>query len=343
MKETHAAHCTTVLDRLNECLPQIHQIREICKVPSITFGVVHEGKVVFKEAIGHRDVEGNLQPDADTIYMISSCSKMFTVAAVGILVEEGLLSWKDPIQKYLSDFDPKHWTYCSKYVGFGAQGSILTNKEDLIPFLNMMPTSDKKGQKFNREWDYNNFMVGLIPLVVQKVSYQRFADFSEKKTGNCLSRDKDHGKPHLQYILGKSAESFQMIGHTGGMDGSIFTVFTFPETQSAAVTMTNGRDFGDASDFTAQILTQALFDLKPSIDLIPWAKREAELRPSHHEIRLGRPWTENRCSSAPRRDIALYVGQYRGFGDRFTLTINTECATCHEVFNVDAKISVVFQ
>jgi hypothetical protein len=133
-----------------------------------------------------------------------------------------------------------------------------------------------------------------------------------------------------------------MIGHTGGTDGSIFTVFTFPETQSAVVTMTNGRDFGDASDFTAQILTQALFDLKPSVDLIPWAKREAELRPSHHEIRLGRPWTGNRCPIALQRDTALYVGQYRGFGDRFTLTINTGCATCHEVFYVDAKIFVVF-
>ncbi|KAJ6103331.1 hypothetical protein N7486_005758 [Penicillium sp. IBT 16267x] len=106
--------------------------------------------------------------------------------------------------------------------------------------------------------------------------------------------------------------------------------------------MTNGRDLGDASDFTAQILTQAVFDLKPSVDLIPWAKMEAGLRSSYLENTIGRPWTETRRPSDPERDIPLYLGRYRGFGDRFTLTINTECATCHEMSNLDTKMSVVF-
>lgn len=40
-----------------------------------------------------------------------------------------------------------------------------------------------------------------------------------------------------------------MIGHTGGMYGPIFSIFTFPEPHSAVVTMSNGYDFGDVSDF----------------------------------------------------------------------------------------------
>jgi hypothetical protein len=60
--------------------------------------------------------------------------------------------------------------------------------------------------------------------------------------------------PDLKHILGMESSPFLAIGHTGGVPGSITTVWTFPDTQSAVVAMTNGRSFGDASDFAAQIL-----------------------------------------------------------------------------------------
>jgi hypothetical protein len=100
--------------------------------------------------------------------------------------------------------------------------------------------------------------------------------------GNCYSRDKQYRK-HLQCILGKDAEPFLMIGHTSGIVGSIVSV-----ALSAVVTMTNSRDFGDASDFTAQLLIQALFDL------MPWAKMEAELAVTYFRDRMEGSWKEDR-------------------------------------------------
>jgi CubicO group peptidase (beta-lactamase class C family) len=78
-------------------------------------------------------------------------------------------------------------------------------------------------------------------------------------------------------ILGIESEKRIMIGHSGGAIGGIVTVWTFPETQSAVCTMVNMRALGDASDFAAQVLIQALFDLRPRVDLLAWAKKEAEL------------------------------------------------------------------
>ncbi|KAL4988052.1 beta-lactamase/transpeptidase-like protein [Aspergillus falconensis] len=99
-------------ERLADCFTQIHKSARYANSPSITFGVIHH--VVLKQSIGHRnsDVESPA-PDADTMYMIGSCSKMFTSAAVGILVNVGKLSWKDPIRKYIPGFnpegDPPYW------------------------------------------------------------------------------------------------------------------------------------------------------------------------------------------------------------------------------------------
>lgn len=67
-----------------------------------------------------------------------------------------------------------------------------------------------------------------------------------------------------------------------------------PETQSAVVITTNGGDFGDASNFTAQILIQALFDLTPRVDLTPWVKRETDLARRVFDDKLLRPTRENR-------------------------------------------------
>ncbi|KAL4972251.1 beta-lactamase/transpeptidase-like protein [Aspergillus desertorum] len=386
------------------CLPQIHQIHSICQVPSITFGVIHRGRLIIKKSIGHRDSGLTLRANEDTIYMLGSCSKMFTSAAVAIL-------------KHLPAFNPegdprigqqadiidclRHTTGLSSptVLTIGPRGTIVSDEEDLIPILNAMPTENGE-QRFNREWLYNNAAVGLMALIVERVSenlkplglsrtamtradiendsniavpctrlsngqfYQlpdtswpcdrapllagmgmrsslndmltwciamtrvrrgswtRPSDdpeFSKAAAygigwfrvdlpssqlssfgGNALSEGKEH-QLYLQHILGKknAAAPFSAVGHTGGMQGSIFSVYTFPEAQSAVVTATNGRDLGDASDFTAQILIQALFGLQPWVDLQPWAMKEAELA----------------------RDRMLYVGDYRGFNDRFTLSI----------------------
>ncbi|KAL4790397.1 beta-lactamase/transpeptidase-like protein [Aspergillus venezuelensis] len=465
-----------IVQRLEDCLDQIRQIQDILQAPSITYGVVHQGQVIFKQSIGHRDVCNDLLADAETIYMIGSCSKMFTSAAVSILADEGKLSWTDPVQKYLPEFNPvgdprigkeadiidilRHSTglRVPNLLCIGPGATPVSDGEDLVPLLNIMPTSDEKGQRFNREWWYNNAVYGLAVLIVERISGQWFADFvreriliplrmdrtilkrsdlenadnvavpystlsngtvtplSEKEwpcdnnspllggtgirsslddmltwciavldaeraenepgyqpqvpsnplkqmnrvrrgywtrpaddpdfskdtaycmgwfraklpssmlgafSGNQQSREKEH-QTHLQHILGRDQADYpiQMIGHTGGMVGSVFSVFTFPETQSAVVTMTNGRDLGDSSDFAAQILIQALFDMTPKIDLAAWAKKEAELAKVHYRKQYEQPWVENRRPKDPERDdLAVYVGQYCGFNNRFTFTV----------------------
>ncbi|KAL2835337.1 beta-lactamase/transpeptidase-like protein [Aspergillus pseudoustus] len=492
-----------VVGRLQSCLPQIQRIQSITQTPSITFGIIHHGQVIFKNSIGHRDSALALPADSETIYMLGSCSKMFTSAAAGILVEEGKLSWTDRIQKYLPEFNPegdprlgleadiidclRHTTGLASptMLTVGPRGTIASVEEDLVAILNVMPTRNPATgeQRFNREWLYNNAAVGLVALIIERISGQRFADFLRERlleplgmsrtavtrsdieadgnvaapctklsdgtfyqlpdsswpcdhhspllagmgmrsslndmltwctavldaersetdpnykrivpnnplkqmrrvrrgywtrpaddpdfskpaaygmgwfrvdlpssklssfSGNSLSQSNGH-KLHLHYIVGKDsvATPFPAVGHTGGMRGSIFSVYTFPDTQSAVVTATNGRDLGDASDFTAQILVQALFGLTPGVDLIPWALKEAGLAANQYRVHIEEPWEQGRRPDDTERDYMLYVGEYSGFNDRFRLMIAASTlsqAPLSIVFNrrLDSECPLVF-
>lgn len=75
----------------------IDRVKDLCRVPSSLVGVLHADKVIFAKSLGLRDVEHKLEADCDTSYLLGSLSKMFASAALGILVDEGKISWHNTI------------------------------------------------------------------------------------------------------------------------------------------------------------------------------------------------------------------------------------------------------
>ncbi len=66
--------------------------------------IARNGKVVFQEAYGQRDLDRKLPVERDTIFRIYSMSKAITSAAALTLVEEGKLDLDAPVSKYLPEF-----------------------------------------------------------------------------------------------------------------------------------------------------------------------------------------------------------------------------------------------
>ncbi|AQA05704.1 hypothetical protein BVC93_28790 [Mycobacterium sp. MS1601] len=62
------------------------------------------GKVLQVNEIGYRDVEARLPMQRDTIFRLASMSKPVTVAAAMALVDEGKLTLRDPITRWLPEF-----------------------------------------------------------------------------------------------------------------------------------------------------------------------------------------------------------------------------------------------
>ena len=112
-------------------------------------------------------------------------------------------------------------------------------------------------------------------------------------------------------ILGTESPPRTLIKHTGLENGAAVSVNTFPESNSAVVVLSNGLNVGDASDFTAQILIQALFDLKPYVDIMPRVKIEGDRRRQQYS-RLLQDWEANRDTQEQedKKSNWDYLGDY---------------------------------
>ena len=70
-------------------------------VPGMAIAIVKDDSVIFAKGYGVRDLKAGGQVDANTVFGIASNTKAYTAAALGILVDEGKISWNDPVTKHL--------------------------------------------------------------------------------------------------------------------------------------------------------------------------------------------------------------------------------------------------
>ncbi|POH58957.1 serine hydrolase [Arthrobacter glacialis] len=87
-------------------LPQfIEKALKQTGVPGAGVAVVSNGKVVFEEGYGVRDVTTKEPVDVKTVFQIASLSKpLSSSVAAKAITEDADLSWEDPVVKYLPDF-----------------------------------------------------------------------------------------------------------------------------------------------------------------------------------------------------------------------------------------------
>ena len=73
-------------------------------IPSASIGIVKNGELIFTGNYGVIEEGKKEKPNKETLYAIASNSKAFTSAIIGILVQEGKLSWDDKVKKHLPYF-----------------------------------------------------------------------------------------------------------------------------------------------------------------------------------------------------------------------------------------------
>src|SRR5262245_35168535 len=66
--------------------------------------VARRGEIVSQNAVGFQDLEKKTVMLPDTIFQIASMTKPITAVGIMILVDEGMLSITDPVQKRLPGF-----------------------------------------------------------------------------------------------------------------------------------------------------------------------------------------------------------------------------------------------
>jgi CubicO group peptidase (beta-lactamase class C family) len=74
------------------------------RLPGWLVAVARHGQVLHLSTYGHRDVEGDLPVELDTVWRIYSMTKPITAVAAMMLAEEGAFELKDPVSRWLPAF-----------------------------------------------------------------------------------------------------------------------------------------------------------------------------------------------------------------------------------------------
>jgi CubicO group peptidase (beta-lactamase class C family) len=164
----------------------VDSLRKIWKVPGVGLGIVKDDKIIFAEGYGQRSVKDNLPVGPQTVFAIGSCTKAFTTAALGMLVDDGKLEWDKPVKQYLPTFKmfdefatermttmdlvthrsglPRH--------DFMWYNSSFTRKDIFARLQYLEPNKD-----FRTDWQYQNIMFMTAGYLLEQISGMTWEDF----------------------------------------------------------------------------------------------------------------------------------------------------------------------
>jgi beta-lactamase class C len=74
------------------------------QIPGGAVAIVKDGRVVFQQGFGVKERGKPYEVDEHTVFRLGSVSKGFASVLAGVLAEEGVVGWNDPVAGYLERF-----------------------------------------------------------------------------------------------------------------------------------------------------------------------------------------------------------------------------------------------
>lgn len=213
------------------------------KVTGMAIGIIKDDEVVFARGYGVSSIETNAPVNTETQFVIGSCSKAFTAAAIGILVDEGKLDWNDKVIDHLpwfslhDDYITKELTIedllCHRSGLSTFAGDILWfgtsyTSEEVVKRIKVIPIK----KEFRSEFGYLNVMFIAAGLVIEAVTGKTWQEFVEERILKPLQMNhstskfedfKANSNIALPHFEGKSLPpiNYDNGGPVGGINASV--------------------------------------------------------------------------------------------------------------------------
>lgn len=218
------------------------------EVPGMAVAIVKDGKVVLLKGYGVRKMGESTPVDENTLFGIGSNTKAFTAAALATLVDEGKISWDDPVYERLKGFE-MYDPYVSKEMrvrdllchrsGLGlGEGDLMFwphtrfTRDDVVYRLRYL----KPKTSFRTTYAYSNVMFVTAGQVVAEVSGKSWDQYLLEKiflplgmkntntTSTAYKPGDDWATPHSK-IDGKlqpiAREDLDNAGPAGSINSSV--------------------------------------------------------------------------------------------------------------------------
>ena len=160
------------------------------QVPGLAVSIIKDGRLIYAKGFGLRDIAGQKEVTAQTLFAIGSCTKAFTAASAGMLVDEGNADWGDRVTDHLprfrlhDDFATARMTLrdlmCHRS-GLPRHDLMWYNsaasREELFERLRYLEPS----RDFRTDYQYQNLMFMTAGYLVGRVSGMPWEKFVETR------------------------------------------------------------------------------------------------------------------------------------------------------------------
>ncbi|HVF30534.1 MAG TPA: serine hydrolase domain-containing protein, partial [Pyrinomonadaceae bacterium] len=169
----------------------IEAARQSWEVPGMSVTIVHDGKVLMSKGYGTREL-GKTEPvDSQTLFGVMSTTKAMTAVAMGLLVDEGKVSWRDKVVKHLPDFrigDP-YITQELEVRDLFTHNSGLASTDFLWARTPELPADEavrrmqyaRPAYSFRGGFQYHNSMYLVAGKVIEKLSGMPWEQFMTER------------------------------------------------------------------------------------------------------------------------------------------------------------------
>jgi len=211
-------------------------------VPGIALGIIKDGKTIHLKGYGERSINSKKPVDNQTAFAIASNSKAFTAFALGMLMDEGKLTWDSKVTDVIPEFNMHDPYVTSEFtvrdllthrsgLGLGAgdlmfwPDSANFNTEEVIHNLRYL----KPVSSFRTKFDYDNLLYIVAGEVLKRASGMSWEDFIEKRIMAPL------GMTNSAASLSRMKSKNNVIDAHVPVDGKLITIARYlSETTNAA-------------------------------------------------------------------------------------------------------------
>lgn len=152
--------------------------------------IARNGKVLLSKGYGMANYELNVPNTPQTKFHLASISKTFTAAAIIMLQERGLLSFNDPLTKFIPDYqngdkitvhhlltNTSGIPNINNFPEYDAWSKFPHTPEDLIEKFKNKPLDFEPGR---RGYIESNGNYNLLAFIIEKLSGKSYGEFLEQ-------------------------------------------------------------------------------------------------------------------------------------------------------------------
>jgi CubicO group peptidase (beta-lactamase class C family) len=173
-------------DQAQKIRAHIQTTLKTWEVPGAAVAIAKDGRVVFLEGFGDRDLEKDLPVTPQTRFILGSTTKAFTALSVGLLATEKKLDWDRPVSDYIPEFRlmdeyaSLHATprdLASHRSGLPRHDFVWVNSTQDLPSLVRSLRFLEPSRELRAAYQYNNLIYMTLGYLVERVSGLSWDDF----------------------------------------------------------------------------------------------------------------------------------------------------------------------